>query len=136
MAALAPPVDLVPRRYTSPVVATSAAPMRLERATTTAPVARSAAPVSGGYAAHLASYRNIETLERGWRILSQGNPDLLSDLTYRVGRLDQGADVFYRLKAGPLPDKVAARDLCSAFKARKLYCVVTQFNGAAPRYST
>ena len=137
LADLAPPLDLLPPSFprgTAPPA--SHEPRALARTPQAQPNPPTKAPAAaGGYAAHLASYRSVETLERGWRVLAKANPDLLSDLSYRVGTLDKGSDggIYYRLKAGPLPDQAAARALCSAFKARKQYCVVTEFAGGLPR---
>lgn len=131
---LAPPLDLLPPRADTAMAPQGLAPQGLSSQAIAPTAMADATSTSGQFAVHLASYRNIGTLERGWGVLAQANPDLLSNLTYRVGTLDKGRDgTFYRLKAGPLTDEATARTLCAAMQARRQYCVVREFSGAAPR---
>ncbi len=74
----------------------------------------------------LASYRDAGAATRVWHRLAQANPTLLGELKPNVVRADLGPErgVFYRLQAGPLPDRTAAAALCEELKARKLECLV------------
>ncbi len=75
---------------------------------------------------HLASYRSQRAADRGWSILREAHKDLLGDLSLEVSRISLGTKgVFYRLKAGPLTDKAAARNLCRELKKRRQYCEPT-----------
>lgn len=82
--------------------------------------------------AHIASYRSAENAERGWGLLFASNGDLLGAMSHRVLEVDLGPDkgIFYRLLAGPLPDRAAADSLCRALKSRNLYCTPLKESGA------
>ncbi|OEJ68650.1 hypothetical protein BEN30_05380 [Magnetovibrio blakemorei] len=81
-------------------------------------------------ALHLASFRQQKAAERGWAELSKRFPSQLGGLEHRVERVDLGNSkgVFYRLKAGPLPDNAAAKDMCGQLKAKRQYCEPTTIN--------
>ena len=50
-------------------------------------------------------------------------------LTFSPVTLSGGRGTFYRLKAGPFTDSASANEVCSALKARRVYCVVGDFSG-------
>jgi len=79
---------------------------------------------------HLASYRQKKSANRGWADLSKRFKSVLGGLQYRIERVDLGnkKGVFYRLKAGPLPDNNAAKAVCRQFKAKRQYCEPTTIN--------
>ena len=80
------------------------------------------------YRVRLASYRSPEGSNRGWEILSKAHPDLLGELGPSVHRVDlgPGKGVYFRLEAGPLGDRAAARALCAALKRRQLDCLIVE----------
>ncbi len=85
------------------------------------------APASGGgYKIQLASLRSNVAVAQSWKRLVKSNKDLLGGLRLTIARRDLGSakGVFFRMQAGPLPDAVAARDLCARLKRRKLNCLV------------
>ena len=85
------------------------------------------APASGGrYKIQLASLRSNVAVAQSWKRLVKSNKDLLGGLRLTIARRDLGSTkgVFFRMQAGPLPDAVAARDLCARLKRRKLNCLV------------
>lgn len=87
------------------------------------------APASGGdYKVQLASLRSDDAVSRSWKRLVAKNPDLLGELKLTIVQRDLGAGkgVYFRMQAGPLPDRVAARDLCSRLKRRKINCLVVR----------
>ena len=87
------------------------------------------APASGGdYKIQIAALRSTEAVNRSWKRLVRRNRDLLGGLRLDVVRRDLGSGkgVYYRMQAGPLPDRVAARDLCSRLKRRKIGCLVVR----------
>ena len=63
--------------------------------------------------------------------LSAAHRDVLDGLEYRISVIDLGSGrgTYYRLKAGPFDDIKAARQVCKAMKARKTFCVITDFSG-------
>ncbi len=94
-----------------------------------APDPVAAAAVGPAMAVHLASYRDRDTLERGWRELRRKHPERLGALDVVVSRVDLGPEkgIFYRLKAGPLPDEVTAQELCRALQSAGQYCQTAFF---------
>jgi hypothetical protein len=84
------------------------------------------------FSLHFASYKDQETARKGWKDLSTRYADLLGSLDYRISSVSLGADkgTMQRLKAGPFTDAASANEVCKVFKARKAYCVVTDFSGA------
>ena len=74
--------------------------------------------------AHIASYRHRDRIAIGWEKLLSQHQELLSPHGLSVARVDLGPEkgIFFRLRAGPLPNRAAAMALCSALRARELYC--------------
>lgn len=74
-------------------------------------------------AIHLSSLRSIASAKREWDQLQKAHPRLLGSLAMTVERTDLGKrGVFYRVLAGPLPDRSAASGICAQLKAKKQYC--------------
>jgi hypothetical protein len=71
---------------------------------------------------HLASYRSQKAAEAGWSAARKAAGGLLDKLEPEIRKVDLPKGTFYRLKAGPLPGKEAAADLCRKLKARKQFC--------------
>lgn len=93
-----------------------------------AAVAKRVAAVSPGAGGHriqlLASKSKAKAKLARTRLL-KSHGKLLSGLAFTVDRADLGKKgVFYRLRAGPLPDRASAEKLCTRFKARKVECVI------------
>lgn len=76
----------------------------------------------------LASFRSSANADAGWIKLSGQAAGLLNGLEPDVARVDLGSDkgIYYRLRAGPLPSKASARELCSKLKAHGLSCLVVK----------
>jgi len=96
------------------------APSAARRLSKIAPASR------GGYKVQLASLRSNVAAAQSWKKLVKSHKDLLGGLRLTIARRDLGSGkgVFFRMQAGPLPDAVAARDLCARLKRRKLNCLV------------
>ena len=97
-------------------------------AATSRPLSNNASAASGDYKIQLASLRSKSAVIRSWDRLVISNKDLLGELRLTITRRDFGSvkGVFFRMQAGPLPNAVAARDLCARLKSRKLNCLVIQ----------
>ena len=83
-----------------------------------------AATVSGAKV-QLYSARSRDQALAAWSRLSSEEKELLGSLTHRVVKAEvpkRGA--FYRLRAGPLADKAAAKRLCALLKGRGRDCFV------------
>ncbi|MCW9032818.1 MAG: SPOR domain-containing protein [Rhodospirillales bacterium] len=119
------------------------APMKLEPApveVTKAPEPKVVAPkpvvvtkpaikpvASGKYKIQLASVRSEAAAAGEWKRLSKRNSDLLGKLSMSLMKADLGdKGIFYRLRAGPLPDEAAAKKLCADLSAKKIGCLVVR----------
>lgn len=72
---------------------------------------------------HLASYKDRENAERGWKQLLSRNEDVLKGMTHTVEPVDLGdRGTFYRLVAGPVTDRDQAQRMCGTLKTRGAYC--------------
>jgi hypothetical protein len=91
--------------------------------TASAPVAP-----SGSTVVHLASYKNPDNAEAGWKQLMAANRDLLEGTRPIVRQVDiPGRGIFYRLHAGPVASRGAGEEICKALARRGVYCKVTAF---------
>ena len=89
-----------------------------------APEAEAAAAPPGAKV-QLHSARSRDRALAAWGRLSSQEKELLGSLAHRVVRAEiPERGVFYRLRAGPLPDKAAARRLCRLLKDRGRDCFV------------
>ena len=83
------------------------------------------AAVASGAKVQLFSARSRERALAAWTLLSSKEKDLLGSLAHRVVKVEfPKRGVFYRLRAGPLADKAAAKRLCSQLKRRGRDCLV------------
>jgi cell division septation protein DedD len=84
-----------------------------------------AAAARSAYAEQLLAARSETQVGAAWEKLRSTYPDLLASLEPSVGRTSRsGGETFYRLRAGPLPDRAAADALCKALSARQQSCFV------------
>ncbi len=103
-------------------------------ATPAKPVAsapKSAAPAAGpagkGYRVQLAAVRSERDVQREWTRLRTRHSGLLDRLRLSVVRADLGdKGIYYRLRAGPLENKAAARTLCGKLTKIKVGCLVVR----------
>ena len=80
---------------------------------------------TAGAKVQLFSARSRERALAAWTLLSSKEKDLLGSLAHRVVKVEfPKRGVFYRLRAGPLADKAAARRLCGQLKRRGRDCLV------------
>ncbi len=96
----------------------------LPRDTTTDTNKKGTATASGAKV-QLFSARSRAGALAAWGRLSSEEKDLLGSLNHRVVKVElPERGVFYRLRAGPLADKKAAKRLCSQLKGRDRDCFV------------
>ena len=83
-------------------------------------------PAAGAFAAQIASLRSEAAVRARWSDLKRRHPDLLRGLSLSVDRvaLEKGAQ--YRLRAGPLPDRAAAKRLCDRLNEREIGCLIVR----------
>lgn len=81
-------------------------------------------------AVHLATFRSRKQANRGWRQIKRTHKAILGGLDHQVTRVNLGKKgTYYRLKAGPLKDAVAAKAVCRKLKRRRQYCQPTVIEG-------
>jgi cell division septation protein DedD len=113
-----------PEPAPEPTAESSGAPEPQEAAVTPAPTP---VPVTGNARIQLAAVKSEDAAQKEWAKLQKAFPDLLGSLTLTVQKVDKGADgVFYRIQAGPLADKAAAKQLCADLKSRRQDCLVAK----------
>jgi len=123
---------------TGPLTAKPAAPAASEAQVATAPPAPASAPpaapaaapaaaAAAGFQIQLASARSEQGAMGEWSRIVGRNKDALGALTPSVARVDLGEKgVFFRLRAGPLPDRAAAEALCATLSAQNVGCIVVR----------
>ena len=59
--------------------------------------------------------------------MQKTHPDMLGDMKLTVQRADlKDKGVYFRIQAGPLPDRTTAEDVCSELKVAKQPCLVVK----------
>ena len=88
-------------------------------------------PKKADYKVQLAAIRSPQLAQQEWKRLRSKHTDLLGRLDLSVSRADLGPSrgIFFRLRAGPLPDETAARALCAKLAQRKVGCLVVPPEG-------
>lgn len=80
---------------------------------------------AGNTRVQLAAGKSEDAVKNQWAALQKAYPDLLGPLSLTVQKVDKGAaGIFYRLQAGPVADKAAAKKLCASLKAKGQDCIV------------
>lgn len=82
---------------------------------------------AGSSRVQLAAGKSEDAVRKQWAELQKAHPDLLGALTLNIERVDKGAaGIFYRLQAGPVADKAAAKKLCASLKQAHQDCLVVK----------
>jgi hypothetical protein len=80
---------------------------------------------TGNTRVQLAAGKSEASVQKEWAALQKAYPDLLGSLSLTIERVDKGASgIFYRMQAGPLADKSAAKELCTSLKQKGQDCLV------------
>ncbi len=85
-------------------------------------------PVPGGKVRiQLAALKTEDAARAQWSNLQSAHAALLGQLELTVEPVDKGADgILYRIQAGPLADREAAKELCAELKKQKQDCIVAR----------
>lgn len=95
--------------------------------TATQEAAVAPAPAAGNAKIQLAAVKSEDSAKESWAKLQKAFPDLLGNLKLTIQKVDKGSSgVFYRIQAGPLADKAAAKELCGSLKQRGQDCLVAK----------
>ena len=88
---------------------------------------KKAAAAAGGksYVLQLGAFRTEEAADAGWKLLAARHAGVLGSLERYVTPADLGEKGrFFRLQAGPFPERAAANTQCAALKAAGVDCLV------------
>ncbi|MBL8629144.1 MAG: SPOR domain-containing protein [Rhodospirillaceae bacterium] len=111
------PVETKPAETKAPEAALADQPPR--------PAPPNPTGLTSGFQVQLAAAKSEEAAMSEWNRIKNRHPDLLGTLTPAVVRADLGdKGVFFRLRAGFLPDKAASDTLCAAMTAQGDACLV------------
>ncbi len=119
-----------PVRKPAAPVSTPAAPAPVAAIKKTEPEAKvpepNLVPRGRAYLIQLAAARSSKGARTEWERLKAKNPDLLGRLGLTVTRADlgPGKGIFFRLRAGPIADETAARNLCRELAKRQVGCLI------------
>lgn len=123
------PVVVAPPPIPAPPAKVAAAPAPPEPAKATpakaAPTpAKAAPPATDRWRIQLASVSSRDRALSEWDRLKTRNTDLLGALELNVESAKLSSGTFYRIQAGPLAGRSAARDLCGKLKSRNQDCLI------------
>ncbi|MES1152798.1 MAG: SPOR domain-containing protein [Dongia sp.] len=103
------------------------APAKTQTAAAPAAATPTVQPAAGGNARiQLAAVKSEALAKEQWAKFQKAHPDLLGALTLSIQKVVVNGADYYRIQAGPLSDKSAAKDLCSKLKAQKQDCLVAK----------
>ncbi len=133
------PIEVMPAQTAEPkaetptpaVTQTAAAPTEPEtkapepEAVTPEPVAKTM-PTASGHLVQLASITSRDATKPAWKKLQAAHPDLLGDLALSVQRAEVNGKTYYRIQAGPFPNRTTALDVCAQLKTQKQDCLVVR----------
>ena len=83
-------------------------------------------PKSGDHLLQLGAFTEHKASQAAWARLQKKFPDLLGTMGSTVQEAKVGGKTYYRLQAGPFPNRATALDLCAQLKARKQDCLVVK----------
>jgi hypothetical protein len=86
-------------------------------------------PAAGGYAIHLVSLANQESVDGSWAVLQESYPDILAGKDLAVRQIDLGdRGIFYRIHAGPFSASAKAEMTCEELRSLQQYCAVVDLD--------
>jgi len=125
--AIPPAAPAVATAGQAPAVTPAAAP-----AAPTVPVpatgsASQPAIQAGAFLIQLASLTSVEAAEQTWSRLQRQHAGLLGDMAVNIQKAEiDGKGTYFRVQAGPLPNRATADDMCAQLKAAQQDCIVVK----------
>jgi hypothetical protein len=116
----------------APAAPAAATPAPAKEVAVTSPAAPATskpaqATAGGGWKIQLASVKSDALARQQWGRLQKAHSDLLGDMRLTVQQADLGTKgTYYRIQAGPLPDRTTAEDVCAELKSAKQPCIVVK----------
>jgi len=84
------------------------------------------APAEGSYVVQLGSFTSTDGSEQAWARLQKAHPELLGDMSLFIQKAQVNERTYFRVQAGPVPNRATALDMCAQLKARKQDCLVVR----------
>lgn len=88
--------------------------------------APAASATSGAFLIQLASIKSSDGATSEWNRLQKEFPDLLGDMALNVQQATVNGTEYFRVQAGPLPNRATADDMCAELKAKSQDCIVVK----------
>jgi cell division protein FtsN len=88
--------------------------------------AATAAPASGSFMLQLTSLTKRDSARAAWSQMQKKHAQLLGDLSMAIQQAEVGGKTYYRVQAGPFPNRATAQDVCAQLKAKKQDCLVVR----------
>lgn len=107
----------------------AAPPAAPEQPAAAQPAAPAPAPqiAAGDFLIQLASLTSPDAAQRAWSNLQQKHAGLLGDMALNIQEANiEGKGIYYRVQAGPLPNRATADDMCARLKAAQQDCIVVK----------
>ncbi|MBL4836896.1 MAG: SPOR domain-containing protein [Kordiimonadaceae bacterium] len=94
-------------------------------------VKRTTPATTGNYGVHLASYKALENVEKGWAALKKDHKALLANLEPYVRDFNNSSKggAYKRLIAGPIASNAQADKLCKKLKQSGVWCQAVSLGG-------
>jgi cell division septation protein DedD len=82
---------------------------------------------AGAFLIQLASLTSVEAAEKTWVSLQRQHGVLLGDMAVNIQKAEiDGKGTYFRVQAGPLPNRATADDMCAQLKAAQQDCIVVK----------
>lgn len=82
---------------------------------------------AGAFLIQLASLTSVDAAEATWARLQKQHAALLGDMAVNIQKADiDGKGTYFRVQAGPLPNRATADDMCAQLKAAQQDCIVVK----------
>jgi hypothetical protein len=102
-------------------------PAKTQTAAAPAAATPTVQPAVGGSArVQLAAVKSEALAKAQWAKFQKAHPELLGALALSIQKITVSGADYYRIQAGPLSDKNAAKNLCAKLKAQKQDCIVAK----------
>lgn len=87
--------------------------------------------MTGNYGVHLASYKALANVEKGWATLKKDHPALLAHLEPYIRNFNNPSrgGAYKRLIAGPIASNAQADKLCKKLKQSGVWCQAVSLDG-------
>jgi hypothetical protein len=123
--ATTPPAAAAPLDLQTDLIEKTPAPPAVQAATPPPAVEKSPqVAAAAAWRIQLISLRSLTDAEAVWARLQKANGDLLGGLELQVQTAKLSKGTFYRVQAGPLPNRAVAASLCGTLRSRKQDCLV------------